>query len=565
MKHFKDIFHSVFTQPVIFIIFVLVMVTPNIFLSVTEPLSPAFTVAYLLLPLSVYMILLLTCKKPGIPFWILFPVHFIGAFQLVLLYLFGNSIIASDMFINVFTTNSNEASELLDNLIPAIIGVILLYVPALLLGVYSIREKDKLGKRFRQRAFIISLIVMSIGTIFYGRAHKQSPAENTICHIYPVNAVNNMRFAVRSWEKSKKYPVTSQNFTFHAASCHPADMPEIYVLVIGETSRAENWGLYGYSRNTTPLLEKTPGVLHFDDVITQVNATHKSVPLMMCAASAENFDLIYSQKSLITAFNEAGYQTAFLSNQLYNGSFTDFFADEAHLNRNLKGERPNENTRDKELLPVVDSLLAGPHSKQLIVLHTYGSHLNYCERYGNSSRIYMPDHVTGIKMKNKTQMVNSYDNSIRATDKFLTRLIMRLQKTGKPAALIYLSDHGEDLLDDKHQKFLHASPIPSYYQLHIPFIMWTSKQYKETFPEKVKAACSRHHTPFNSRVVFHTLLDMAGIDTPYKNDSLSLVNSKFVTRERLYLGEHNLPVKLSKLGLNKEDIEQFQKHKLALY
>lgn len=92
------------------------------------------------------------------------------------------------------------------------------------------------------------------------------------------------------------------------------------------------------------------------------------------AASAENFDLIYSQKSLITAFNEAGYQTAFLSNQLYNGSFTDFFADEAHLNRNLKGERPNENTRDKELLPVVDSLLAGPHSKQLIVLHTYGSH-----------------------------------------------------------------------------------------------------------------------------------------------------------------------------------------------
>lgn len=258
MRHFKDIFHSVFTQPVIFIIFVLVMVTPNIFLSVTEPLSPAFTVAYLLLPLSVYMILLLTCKKPGIPFWILFPVHFIGAFQLVLLYLFGNSIIASDMFINVFTTNSNEASELLDNLIPAIIGVILLYVPALLLAVYSIREKDKLGKRFRQRAFIISLIVMSIGIIFYGRAHKQSPAENTICHIYPVNAVNNMRFAVRSWEKSKKYPVTSQNFTFHAASCHPADMPEIYVLVIGETSRAENWGLYGYSRNTTPLLEKRP-------------------------------------------------------------------------------------------------------------------------------------------------------------------------------------------------------------------------------------------------------------------------------------------------------------------
>ena len=60
----------------------------------------------------------------------LFLFLFFGAFQIVLLYLFGQSIIAVDMFLNLVTTNSSETLELLDNLTPAIIAVIILYVPA---------------------------------------------------------------------------------------------------------------------------------------------------------------------------------------------------------------------------------------------------------------------------------------------------------------------------------------------------------------------------------------------------------------------------------------------------
>ena len=76
--------------------------------------------------------------------WILFLFLFFGAFQIVLLYLFGQSIIAVDMFLNLVTTNSSEALELLDNLTPAIIAVIILYVPALILGTISIVRKRKL-------------------------------------------------------------------------------------------------------------------------------------------------------------------------------------------------------------------------------------------------------------------------------------------------------------------------------------------------------------------------------------------------------------------------------------
>lgn len=91
---------------------------------------------------------------------ILFLFLFFGAFQIVLLYLFYQSIIAVDMFLNLVTTNSSEALELLDNLTPAIIAVIiLLSVPALILGTISIIRKRKLTVEFirreRKRAFLV--------------------------------------------------------------------------------------------------------------------------------------------------------------------------------------------------------------------------------------------------------------------------------------------------------------------------------------------------------------------------------------------------------------------------
>ena len=49
--------------------------------------------------------------------------------------------------------------------------------------------------------------------------------------------------------------------------------------------------------------------------------------------------------------------------------------------------------------------------------------------------------------------------------------------------MLYTSDHGEDIFDDSRHLFLHASPVPSYYQLHVPFLIWMSDTYREAYPE----------------------------------------------------------------------------------
>lgn len=76
-----------------------------------------------------------------------------------------------------------------------------------------------------------------------------------------------------------RFEHTSEDFTYHARRTAEASKREIYVYVIGEASRAANWQLYGYHRETNPCLTHTEGLVVFRNTVTQSNTTHKSVPL----------------------------------------------------------------------------------------------------------------------------------------------------------------------------------------------------------------------------------------------------------------------------------------------
>ena len=107
----------------------IVLLLPNIVLSVTEPMTLMARICNILLPAGVYMMLLSLLRNPARSVWMLFLLIFLSAFQLVLLYLYGHSIIAVDMFLNLVTTNSAEVTELLGSMLPAMIGVTVIFVP----------------------------------------------------------------------------------------------------------------------------------------------------------------------------------------------------------------------------------------------------------------------------------------------------------------------------------------------------------------------------------------------------------------------------------------------------
>lgn len=79
--------------------------------------------------------------------------------------------------------------------------------------------------------------------------------------------------------------------------------------------------------------------------------------------------------------------------------------------------------------------------------------------------------------------------------------------------MIYTSDHGEDIFDDRRHLFLHASPFPSYWQLHVPLVVWTSDAYRQRHADLVATLEANRHRAAESNSVFHTLLTLGGVAT----------------------------------------------------
>ncbi len=549
-------------QEQLFYLFLTVLIVPNIILCFTEPISLEAKICNVALPFSLYYMVMTWSRNSGRTFWILFPFIFFGAFQIVLLYLFGQSIIAVDMFLNLVTTNPSEALELLDNLIPAIVIVVLLYIPALILAMILIVRKRKLPEIFvrreRKRAwFALAIGISSLGFTLLSDSRYELKSD-----LYPANVCYNIALAFQRATQTQKYEETSKGFTFNAKATHPAGRREVYVMVVGETSRANNWSIYDYERETNPELSKVKGLTYFCHALTESNTTHKSVPMLLSSVDANDFDSIYYQKGIITAFKEAGYQTAFFSNQRYNHSFIDFFGKEADTFDFIKEDvkDSNYNPSDDELLKLVAAEVEKGATKQFIVLHTYGSHFNYRERYPAERAVFLPDTPVDAKVRYKKNLVNAYDNSIRYTDDFLARIIHLLQRQCVDAAMLYTSDHGEDIFDDERRLFLHASPVPSYYQIHVPFLLWMSDSYKEANPMLAQAAQGNQKRNISSSAsFFHTMLQLGGIATPYRNDSLSVTSALLTEKPRIYLNDHNKACSLGDTGMGKEDFEMLDK------
>ena len=54
------------------------------------------------------------------------------------------------------------------------------------------------------------------------------------------------------------------------------------------------------------------------------------------------------------------------------------------------------------------------------------------------------------------------------------------------------------------------------------------------------------------------MLELGGIETPYRNDSLSVTNILFTERPRVYLNDHNEARSLNDIGMREEDFEMLQ-------
>ena len=522
--------------------FVATLMVPACALIFTEGYSLLRAVSAVLLPTGFYLLWSVAHRRSGMMVCWGLLWFILAALQLVLLYMFGGSIIAVDMFTNLFTTNSTEAGELLSNIWPMVSFVVVLYLPVLYLAVHSLQQGFTIAPATRRTAALVGAVMVVAGC-----ATMQF-------NVFPFNVLENVYRAADEFVKVRRYPTSSADFSFDVANHKSDDHREIYVLVIGEASRAANWQMYGYDRATNPLLSAEDDVVVYKNVVTQSNATHKSVPLILSSVSADNHSEIYDRRGIVQLYKEAGFRTLLVSCQAPNRGLVQLMCDEADQTIYMNG------LNDGAMLePLRRAIEADDTSDLFVVLHSYGSHFNYRERYPDEFSRFTPDDDVSISKKNRERMVNAYDNSIIYTDWFLSEVIGTLRETNACTAMFYCADHGEDLYDDSRARFLHSSPTITYYQTHVACLGWYSQEWQSLYPEKAIAAKANAKAPATTHSVFHSVAQLAPIESKYIKPTVSFVSDEFdYSVERHYLDDHCNAQLYGTLGLQQEDWEQFR-------
>ena len=543
--------------------FFVALIIPNCVLANTEPYSVWTVEALILMPLGFYMMWSVALRRSGVMIWLAFPFIFFCAFQIVLLYLFGNSIIATDMFTNLLTTNPGEAGELLGNIYPSVVLVCVIYLPLLWLAAREIGHKRYITRTARMNIGLTGAALFALGLLALWPAYHVSEDRHVLRdEIFPLNVLYNLGLSGSEFRKSFNYEKTSAGFSYEAERTAEVPGREVYVYIIGEASRAMNWQLYGYGRETNPLLSQEEGLVVFRDVLTQSNTTHKSVPMILSSVATDEHDELYRRKGLPALFNEAGFDTWFISNQSRQGAMIDHLAHDAKHLIYIRSPR-----HDTQLLDEMRKAVEKSTSRKLFfILHCYGSHFSYHQRYPREFAYFQPDNDVAIAKQHRPMLVNAYDNSVRYTDYVLSKIIDYLGSLeNTSSALLYCADHGEDLIDDHRERFLHASPTTTAYQLYVASLAWFSESYRERFPEKIAAAEANATAPATTHALFHTMADMASIRGRFLTTKVSLVSPDFDrTAPRRYLNDHNEAVPYRKTGLRPEDMEVFRRYGIEL-
>ena len=288
----------------------------------------------------------------------------------------------------------------------------------------------------------------------------------------------------------------------------------VVVLVIGESARKANFQLYGYQRDTNPLLSKRDDLKVYEATACATYTTAGTKAILEPKNTDELYELLPNY-----AFR-TGVDVVWRTS---NWGEPPIHIDEYLTNEQLGEQFPGEYIYYDAILlkGLRERIASSQKNKVLIVLHTSTSHgPNYASKYPQSFEVYKPVAKNVEEgQKNVGMLVNAYDNSIRYTDFLLDSLINTLSgMTDRKSAMIFISDHGESLGENK--MFMHGMPmkLAPKVQYEIPFLVWTSEGFRD-YKRELPAVLEQHY-------IFHSVLNLLSIQSPAYNKDFDIFVSK---------------------------------------
>lgn len=433
------------------------------------------------------------------------------------------------MLANVFATNYKEARELLGW---GMVGHILLFgaVPAALLWWPTLKSRS-LARAFAIRtAWIVAATTLGIASLLLVFADFASMMRNNEAMRYlitPGNIVASV--SANLWGRAKRPNQPKTVVGADARVAGPAHLrPVLFVLVVGETARSQNFSLNGYARQTNPELAKR-GVISFPDAVACGTSTEVSLPCMFSSFGRAHYDeeKILTHESVLHVLARAGVKVLWRDNQSGCKGVCDGLPVEQLDHAGIASLCGQDQCLDEVLLDGMDRVLRDRQGNLLVVMHQLGSHgPAYFKRYPPAFRRFLPAcESEDLRQCSEAEIVNAYDNSLLYTDFFLGKVIDFLEQAQKThdTAMLYVSDHGESL--GEGGLYLHGMPyaIAPDVQSRVPFVLWMSQAFRSGF--NIDAQCLQAQAKSQQAShdqLFHSLLGIFGVRTQAYDARLDL-------------------------------------------
>ncbi|QUG76115.1 phosphoethanolamine transferase EptA [Erwinia sp. E602] len=404
-------------------------------------------------------------------------------------------IIDRSMIVNIIDTTASESFALLTTQLLLVL-LFTCVLPLLLMVWLRVRKPAVLWKHLAGRLLSVLAsvaVILLVALLFYkDYASLFRNDKELVKSLSPSNTIA----ATLSWYRHQQM----QNQPLVRIGLDARQNPDrlngakksLTILVVGETSRAADFSLSGYGRQTNPLLAQD-GVSYFPNTASCGTATAVSLPCMFSGMPRVHYDdaLAAHQEGLLDVVQRAGISVLWNENDGGCKGACDRVPHQDMTSLNLPGMCTDGECYDEVLFHGLEDYISQLQGNGVIVLHTIGSHgPTYFRRYPDAFRRFTPTCDTNqIQDCSQQQLVNTYDNTVLYVDYIVDKAIKLLQAHQQQftTSLVYLSDHGESL--GENGVYLHGMPyaIAPEAQKHVPLLVWLSPDYQQRFG--VSAAC----------------------------------------------------------------------------
>ncbi len=431
-----------------------------------------------------------------------------------------NSVIDLQVIDAILLTNDNEASEFISTFItPA--SVMITLTACILVNLLAFLTAKYLSTFPKTVKVIRSIAVGSIIFIVV----------NLMLFLYfsvSTNATMHHAFTRVAWAyRHFKYDIKMDSLVQacrEVTATSQRDEPLTVVVIIGESHSVYHTSLYGYDKQTYPLMSERES--NGELFVMQHAATAHDVtsPTMWSVFSLDSMGSSSKQMPLFPAvFKAAGYHTLIYDNEFLKNQTVHVMTNSALSDIMYDKRNDHYYHFDGDM---VDDLPTPKDSLTLYIVHLSGHHVSYSQRYPNNFNKFRAIDYSGVQTEDQKKIIATYDNACLYNDFVVDQIIRKFESMN--TVVVYFADHGEEIYDFRNfmgHMTSSTSPDPSY-QLRVPLWIWLSERFREHHQDIAEQLRRSRNIHIKTDDISHFLLDIAGIETPYLNRNRSFLSGE---------------------------------------